>query len=130
MNEIVNTTKEERKIQMKTKIQRFVDKVTRVKNSTTNSMIKAVVGDSTNNNRVVTARQFVNYLVDIGQWGLATDVKEVYDYLRDNELLSRVRNNNNRSDSYDLNEVVRSLNRYVATSNTRRQEVNKLISNY
>lgn len=115
---------------MKTKIQRFVDKVTRVKNSTTNSMIKAVVGDSTNNNRVVTARQFVNYLVDIGQWGLATDVKEVYDYLRDNELLSRVRNNNNRSDSYDLNEVVRSLNRYVATSNTRRQEVNKLISNY
>lgn len=115
---------------MKTKVERFVDRVEKLKKTENNSTIKALAGDSTQNHRTPTVSQIVNLAIYEGNVDLAMDLTFTNNYLLKNELLKRVRRNNNRTDAYDINEFLKALRRYVVSSPNRRKEVNQLITNH
>lgn len=115
---------------MKTKVERFVNQVEKVRNSTTTTVIKIEVGNSTDNNRVPSVMQLAGFLFNDNQTSLFLDILFVRSYLLKSGLLKRVRRNNNRTDAYDVNEFVTAIRRYILSSPNRRKEVNGLINNY
>lgn len=114
---------------MKTKVQRFLDQVVRVSQR---SSIKSVIHDSVENNRTVSVEQLVRYNRQsvIGNWNFAADLRQVKKYLLREKLLQRVRRGNSRTDAYDVTEFVTAIRLYVLTSETRRKELNKIVSSY
>jgi hypothetical protein len=119
---------------MKTKVQRFVDAVVNsLQTPETNPWtVRYDIGDSLERQRTPSVQQLVRYNTTspYGDTRLGTDLSNVKQYLLDTKLLRKVRRNSPRSDAYTLTEFVVALNSYVVNNETRRKEVNTLISNY
>ena len=100
---------------MSTRIQRLVNKIQREVNVwTTTNGLKARVGDSVDNNRVPTVRQTIRYLnTQTFTETLAQDLELVYTVLRQNNLFRKLRRRNNRTDAYDINELLTLVNTKV-----------------
>lgn len=79
--------------------------------------VKRRIGDSDNNNRVLTVNQTVRYLQAIGQNTLATQLENSFEALGNSIKVNRF---TNRTDAIDINEFVKFYNNNVIENNNHR----------
>jgi hypothetical protein len=100
-----------------------------VSNLSNNFGVKMNIGDSIDNNRVITVRQTIRYLNNdptvrtVGQ-----DLDTVYSFLLKQGLFKKLRRNKNRSDAYDINEFFTVFNRYVNNNPVLKSVLGRKIS--
>lgn len=111
------------------RVERLVSEINEELTFWTNSYgVKLSVGDSVNNNRVLSIRQAIRFLADNNVGGLLSrDLDQVYTILRQKNLFKKLRRNNNRTDAYDLSELNAVVNKYVANDSSLKSTLGRVI---
>lgn len=90
--------------------------------------IKEEIGDSINNNRIVTVNQVIRYFCVVENYELAGNVKAVYSLpVVKNKLNNNRHKYNNRTDGFDINELLFTLENLTKSSNTHTRELGKAL---
>ena len=111
-----------------TKYQTFFNNLNITLEDLNPNIVKATIGDSINNNRVLTVGQVVRFLSDsriIGNKSLGSNLSNVYTTLRNDIVSSR---SNSRTDAIDINEFINFYETTVIGSGEFRTLVSKNIS--
>lgn len=110
---------------MSSKVDRLINKVVDIVNNTTSENVQAAVGDSVNNNRIVSVNQTIRYLRQTAtNWTLGADLNRAYQALRRQGAFKRLRRNKNRTDAIDMNELLDVVDRL---NTTKKREVGQRI---
>lgn len=110
------------------KLNTFVNRLVDILGEEDRNTVKSLIGDSTLNNRTVTVGQLIRYLETTGRFTTANNVRKVYTTLSARLTSYRTRNNN-RTDAFDVNELLTVLTS-VATRGapSTKQAVSRVIS--
>lgn len=88
--------------------------------------VKASIGDSINNNRVLTVGQVVRFLSSTrGTKTLGTNLSNIFNLLRKDIISSRP---NNRTDAVDINEFINFYENVVIGAREYTSEVGRLVA--
>lgn len=110
-----------------TKYQKFYNNLNITLEGLNTSEVKATIGDSINNNRVLTVGQLVRFLTNAGRTNkvLGSNLNIIYDLLRNDIVSSRL---NGRTDAIDINEFINFYEATVIGSGEFRPLVSRNIS--
>lgn len=110
------------------KLNVFVNRLVDILGDTDRTTVKSLIGDSTANNRTITVNQLVRYLEVTGYYTTASNVRKLQRNLSGRLNSYRTRNNN-RTDAFDVNELLTVLTN-VATRGapSTKQALSRVIS--